>query len=309
MHTLKFDWNPVTGIDLFGDFKIHFYSLMWVVAFVLGWYIMKRIFTREKINLEFLDPLFIYTVLATMLGARLGHVLFYQAELISEDFFSIFLPFRFNPEFRFTGFQGLASHGAAVGIIIGMYLYRRKYKYKSLMWILDRVVITVASGAIFIRIGNFINSEIIGKITDSSLGVRFIQNFYGEREAVQKTGIKGVKEAYAAITDNAQFSNLLEAVPYRHPAQLYEAFCYIILFVILWFTYTKTSKGDKPGFLFGLFLVLLWTIRFFIEFLKEPQVSGREDYVSFMNTGQLLSVPFVLIGLYFMFRKTTSTAK
>ncbi|MBT8304256.1 MAG: prolipoprotein diacylglyceryl transferase [Bacteroidia bacterium] len=307
MHTLKFDWNPNTGIDIFGNFKIYYYSLMWVVAFILGWYIMKRIFTKEKVNIEFLDPLFIYTVLATMIGARLGHVIFYQAELIKEDFFSIFLPFRFNPEFQFTGFQGLASHGAAIGIIIGMYLYRRKYNYKSLMWILDRIVIPVASGAIFIRIGNFINSEIIGKITDSAWGVRFVQDFYGKREIMQKTGIDNAKDAFAAVTDNSQFQNLLEAVPYRHPTQLYEAFCYFLMFWVLWFVYTKTDKGNKPGFLFGLFLVLLWTIRFFIEFLKEPQVADREDYVSFMNTGQLLSVPFILIGFYFIFKKATST--
>mgnify|MGYP000583444840 CR=1 FL=1 len=119
MHLLKFDWNPVTGIDIAGNFKLHFYSLMWVVAFILGWYIMKRIFTKEKISIDYLDPLFIYTVLATMLGARLGHVLFYQSELISQDFFSIFLPFKFKGGFEFTGFQGLASHGAAIGIIIG----------------------------------------------------------------------------------------------------------------------------------------------------------------------------------------------
>ena len=147
MYLLKFDWNPITGIDIIGNFKLHFYSLMWVTAFVIGWYIMKRIFTKEKISLEYLDPLFIYTVLATMIGARLGHVLFYQSELISEDFFSIFLPFSFKGGIQFTGFQGLASHGAAIGIIIGMYLYRKKYNYKSLLWILDRVVISVASGA------------------------------------------------------------------------------------------------------------------------------------------------------------------
>ena len=178
MLLLQFDWNPITGIDIFGNFKLHFYSVMWIVAFLLGFQIMKRIFLKEKVNLDYLDPLFIYTVLATMLGARLGHVLFYQSELISQDFFSIFLPFKFKGGFEFTGFQGLASHGAAIGIIIGMYLYRRKYKYKSLMWILDRVVISVASGAVFIRIGNFINSEIIGKITDSPLGVRFVQDYY-----------------------------------------------------------------------------------------------------------------------------------
>ena len=167
MHLLKFDWNPLTGIEILGNFKLHFYSVMWIVAFLTGWYIMKRIFTKEKVSLEYLDPLFIYTVLATMIGARLGHVIFYQSELITQDFWSIFLPIRTNPRFEFTGFQGLASHGAAIGIIVGMYLYRKKYNYKSLLWILDRVVISVASGAVFIRIGNFINSEIIGKVTDS----------------------------------------------------------------------------------------------------------------------------------------------
>lgn len=300
MYFLKFDWNPITGIDIVGNFQLHFYSVMWIIAFIIGWFIMKRIFIKEKVNLEYLDPLFIYTVLATMLGARLGHVLFYQSELISEDFFSIFLPFRFKGGFEFTGFQGLASHGAAIGIIIGMYLYRRKYKYKSLMWILDRIVISVASGAVFIRIGNFINSEIIGKVTDSSLGVRFIQDYYGKRQIVAETGIADYKEAYAAVTDNPQFQSLLEAVPYRHPAQLYESFCYIFVFLILWYVYDKTKKSEQAGYLFGLFLILLWTIRFFVEFVKEPQ---GEEYITMLglNTGQMLSIPFILIGLYFMF--------
>ncbi|SFZ93283.1 prolipoprotein diacylglyceryl transferase [Flaviramulus basaltis] len=300
MQLLKLDWNPLTGIDIVGNFKLHFYSLMWVIAFILGWYIMKRIFTKEKVSLEYLDPLFIYTVLATMLGARLGHVLFYQSELISEDFFSIFLPFKFKGGFEFTGFQGLASHGAAIGIILGMYLYRRKYKYKSLLWILDRVVISVASGAVFIRIGNFINSEIIGKVTDSSFGVRFIQDYYYKSQITQLTGIKDVQKAYNAVTNNPQFQNLLDAVPYRHPAQLYESFCYVFVFLILWYFYSKTTKRDQSGFLFGLFLILLWTIRFFVEFVKEPQ---GEEYINWagLNTGQWLSIPFILIGLYFMF--------
>ncbi|CAH8283936.1 prolipoprotein diacylglyceryl transferase [Mariniflexile fucanivorans] len=307
MYLLKFDWNPLTGIDIIGNFKLHFYSLMWVVAFVLGWYIMKRIFTKEKVSLEYLDPLFIYTVLATMIGARLGHVLFYQSELISEDFFSIFLPFKFKGGFEFTGFQGLASHGAAIGIIIGMYLYRKKYNYKSLLWILDRVVISVASGAVFIRIGNFINSEIIGKITDSSFGVRFIQDEYYKHQIMQLTGINDVQKAYNAVTDNPQFAELLNAVPYRHPAQLYESFCYIFVFLILWYFYSKTTKRDQDGFLFGLFLILLWTVRFFVEFVKEPQ---GEEYINWfgLNTGQWLSIPFIFIGLYFMFIYKPKTA-
>lgn len=308
MHFLKLDWNPSTGIDLIGDFKLHYYSVMWIVAFILGWYIMKRIFTREKVSLEYLDPLFIYTVLATMIGARLGHVLFYQSELIKEDFFSIFLPFSFKNGIEFTGFQGLASHGAAIGIIIGMYLYRRKYTYKSLIWILDRIVIPVSIGAVFIRVGNFINSEIIGKVTESSFGVRFIQDQYSKYQIVKNTGIKNVNEAYAAVTENPKFQYLLDAVPYRHPAQLYEAFCYIFVFVILWFTYTKTKKGDQPGFLFGLFLVMLWTIRLVVEFFKEPQ---GDEYINWLNlnTGQWLSIPFLLIGFYFMFVFKPKNAK
>ena len=300
MYILKFDWNPLTGIDIIGNFKIHFYSLMWIAAFVIGHAVMKRIFKREKINLEFLDPLFIYTVLATMLGARLGHVIFYQPELFTQDFFSVFLPFKFKGGLEFQGFQGLASHGAAIGIIVGMFLYRKKYNYKSLMWILDRIVIPVASGAIFIRFGNFINSEIIGKVTDSDLGVRFVQNFYNKYQIVQKTGIEDVKKAYASITDNPNMIELLNAVPYRHAAQLYESFCYIFVFIILWFVYTKTTKKDQTGFLFGLFLILLWSVRFFVEYVKEPQ---GDEFINWfgLNTGQWLSIPFILIGLYFMF--------
>ncbi|AUC82273.1 prolipoprotein diacylglyceryl transferase [Lacinutrix sp. Bg11-31] len=302
MYLLEFNWNPITGIDIIGNFKIHFYSLMWVSAFIVGWHIMKRIFNRENVKIEYLDPLFIYTVLATMLGARLGHVIFYQPELFSQDFFSVFLPFHFNPRFEFSGFSGLASHGAAIGIIVAMYLYRRKYKYKSLMWILDRIVIPVASGAIFIRFGNFINSEIVGKLSgDFPLGVRFIQEEYSKGEIVKLTGIADYKEAYRAVSNDPKFLDLLQAVPYRHPAQMYESFCYIFVFLILLYFYLKTNKNNQPGFLFGLFLVLLWTVRFFVEFVKIAQVDGRDDYIWFMNTGQVLSIPFILIGLYFMF--------
>lgn len=301
MYFLEFDWNPLTSIDIYGNFKIHFYSLMWVVAFVLGWNIIKAIFKKENVNEEYLDPLFLYTVLATMFGARIGHVVFYQPELFSQDFFSVFLPFHFNPKFEFSGFSGLASHGAAIGIIVAMYFYRKKYQYKSLMWILDRIVIPVASGAVFIRFGNFINSEIVGKITDSAFGVRFIQEHYSKATAVRLTGIQNYRDAFTAIANNPKFTNLLDAVPFRHPAQLYESFCYIFVFLILVYFYLKTNKGNQPGFLFGLFLVLLWTVRFFVEFVKIAQVEGREDYISFMNTGQVLSIPFILIGIYFMF--------
>lgn len=302
MHILKFDWNPVTGIDIAGGFKLHFYSLMWLSAFVIGYIIMKKIYKRENIKIEFLDSLFVYTVLATMLGARLGHVLFYQTELIKEDFFSIFLPFSFKNGVEFTGFQGLASHGATIGIIIGLYLYRKKYNYKSLMWLLDKMVIPVTVGAALIRFGNFINSEIIGKTTDFFTGVRFVQDHYNKYEIVRLTGIQDIQKAYNAVTGTSQFKHLLEAVPYRHPSQLYEALCYLLMFPLFWYIYTKTKKGNQPGFIFGLFFLLLWTVRFVIEYLKVPQVDGREDWVfNSLNTGQVLSIPFILIGLYFMF--------
>lgn len=264
MHFLSFVWDPSKGIDL-GFFMIRYYSLMFVVAFVLGWFITKRIFKNEKESDAKLDSLFIYMVIAILLGARLGHVLFYQTELLWQDPLSVLLPFSFVPEIEYTGFQGLASHGAAIGVIIAMFIYSKKVLKRPVLWILDRVVIPVACGAIFVRIGNFINSEIIGKATNSDFGVVF----------------KQLEEDFA-----------------RHPAQLYESFGYIFVFAALWFMYWKTNKGQQRGFLFGLFLVLLWTVRFIVEFVKEAQVDERADW--FLNTGQLLSIPFVIIGLYFM---------
>ena len=203
MQALSFVWDPSKGIDL-GFFLVRYYSLMFVIAFALGWVITKKIFKNEGQTDDKLDSLFIYVVLATLLGARLGHVIFYQPELITEDFFSIFLPFKFKGGVEFTGFQGLASHGAAIAMIISMYLYNKKVLHKTVLWILDRVVIPVALGAVFVRIGNFINSEIIGKATNSDFGVVFKQ--------------------------------LGEDFP-RHPAQLYESFCYIFVFVALYYIY------------------------------------------------------------------------
>ena len=298
MYALDIVWNPSKGIDL-EFFTLHFYSLMWIIAFLLGFYIVKQIFKKENQTNEALDSLFIYSVVGIMLGARLGHVIFYQSELINDDFFSIFLPFKFKGGIEFTGFQGLASHGAAIGMIISMYLYNKKVIKKTVLWILDRVVIPVALGAVFVRLGNFINSEIIGKVTDSAFGVRFIQDTYNKYEVVKITGIKDVKDAYAALGNDPKYTELLERVPFRHPAQLYEAFCYVFVFLILMYFYWKTNKSEQQGFLFGLFLVLLWSVRFVVEYVKEPQNIERADWL--LNTGQLLSIPFILIGLYFMF--------
>jgi prolipoprotein diacylglyceryl transferase len=270
MDFLQIVWDPATdGIRLFGDFKIHYYSLMWMVAFILGFFIMKKIYKNENQEESKLDSLFMYSVLGIMIGARLGHVIFYQTELFREDFLSVFLPFKFSGGFEFTGFRGLASHGAAIGMIVSMSIYNRKILKKSVLWILDRIVIACASGAIFIRVGNFFNSEIIGKAASPDL-------------------------PWAVVFKQ------VDDLP-RHPGQLYEAFGYVFVFIILFTLYWKTKKGQQEGFLFGLFLVMLMTVRIFVEQFKIAQVDGREDWIFGLNTGQFLSIPFILTGLYFMF--------
>ena len=296
--SLSIVWNPSEGIDL-GFFMIRYYSLMFVIAFGLGWYIMKKIFENEKESLEKLDSLFIWTVLATLLGARLGHVFFYDWEYYRNHLLEILLPFKFEPTFEFTGFQGLASHGAAIAIIVTMYYFSKKIMKRPLLWVLDRVVIPVASGAIFVRIGNFFNSEIVGIETKSPFGIQFIRDHFSAREAVLKTQLASPKEAYHAIATNPQFSSLLQEVPAKHPAQLYESFCYVFVFAILLFLYWKTNVKEKAGFLFGLFLVLLWSVRFVVENVKESQ-GGFGDTLGLFSTGQWLSIPFIIIGFYFI---------
>jgi prolipoprotein diacylglyceryl transferase len=298
-HASAIVWNPSEGIDL-GFFMIRYYSLMFVIAFGLGWYIMKNIFQREGETIEKLDSLFIWTVLATLAGARLGHVFFYDWEYFRNNILEIFLPVKFEPSFHFTGFQGLASHGAAIGIIIAMYFYSKKILQKPQLWILDRIVIPVASGAIFVRMGNFFNSEIIGKETTSSFGIKFIRDYFSPRDAVNATQIPDPNEAYKAIATDPKFATLLEQVPAKHPTQLYEAFCYIFVFAILFFLYWKTEARKKSGYLFGLFLVLLFSVRIVVESVKESQ-GGFESALGLLSTGQWLSIPFILIGFYFVF--------
>lgn len=297
--TLSIVWNPSEGIDL-GFFMIRYYSLMFVIAFGLGWYIMKHIFVREGETIEKLDSLFIWTVVATLAGARLGHVFFYDWEYFRNNLLEIFLPVRFEPSFHFTGFTGLASHGAAISIIVAMYFYSKNILQKPQLWILDRIVIPVASGAIFVRIGNFFNSEIIGKETTSTFGIQFIRDYFSPRDAVNATQIADPKEAYAAIASDSKFTTLLEQVPAKHPTQLYEAFCYIFVFAILFFLYWKTEARKKSGYLFGLFLVLLFSVRIVVESVKESQ-GGFESALGLLTTGQWLSIPFIVTGLYFVF--------
>lgn len=275
MHFLQIVWNPSSeGIKITDSFTVHYYSLMWIVAFLIGYYIMKKIYKRENETQDNLDALFIYSVIGLLLGARLGETFFYSWDYFKDHLIEILLPIREDPNgsilgikgYKFYGFRGLASHGAAVGMIISMYLYNKKHLKRSILWILDRIVIAVAIGAICVRLGNFFNSEMVGYPTNGPFGIVF----------------QALGEDFA-----------------RHPGQLYEAFGYIFVFLILWFTYWKTEKRNKTGFLFGLFLVMLFTVRFFMEYFKEAQVDERAEWL--FNTGQLLSIPFVLIGLYFMF--------
>lgn len=282
---IVWDVSPVL-VD-FGIIKIHYYSLMWILAFVMGWYVMKHIFETDRVDMKILDPLFLYAFLGVIIGARLGELFYnidsYWGQPIGQVLIEVFLPVQKNPEsstmfgllqgYEFSGFRGLASHGAACGFLITAYLFNRKYLKKNLLWLLDRVALTVPLGGAAIRVGNFINSEIVGKQTDVPWGVKFMNQSSGYGDVVA-----------------------------RHPAQLYEAICYVIIFFVIWHFYKKTNKKYQLGFIFGLFFVLLWSVRFFVEFFKEDQ--GAEfvaDSLNIgLNNGQILSVPFILLGLIIM---------
>ncbi len=268
MYFTKIDWAPSETLFKIGSFGVHYYSLMFIIAFGLGYYLMKKIFDEEKISLDYLESLFVYMVLSILLGARLGDVFFYSWDYYQDHIIEILLPIRDTPNgYTFTGFRGLASHGAVIGSLIGLYLYKMKFKERSLLWLLDRVTIPVAVGASFVRLGNFFNSEIVGKYSNTNFGVVFL--------------------------------NRGESLP-RHPAQLYEAFGYLVLFFLLRQVY-KTEKKNREGYLIGLFFAGMFSIRFIIEFLKESQ-GGFEDVLGILSTGQWLSIPLIILGIYFMVR-------
>ena len=274
-------WDPSTGINIFG-FTLHYYSLMFVFAFGFGYILMKKIFQIDGVDEKYLEPLFTWTLIGTIIGARLGHVIFYQPELFKQDFWSVFLPIQTKPEFKFTGFSGLASHGATIALIFTTLYYSFKIIKKNPFWVYDRLGIVVALGGAFVRMGNFFNSEIIGKTVseNSPVGLLFPQQS-------REYGI---------------------TVP-RYPSQLFEAIGYVLLFVLLWFLYRKTDKKYQQGWLFGLFFIILWAIRFFVEFLKEPQ---GDEFIHFagLNTGQVLSIPFMIAGFIIMiYSKKNTIAK
>ena len=258
-------WNIDPEIFNIGSFGVRYYTLCFLMAFVSSYILMLRIFKRENKSQELLDQLSIYIFVGTLLGARLGHCLFYEFDYYKNHPLEMILPYTYiNGNFTITGFHGLASHGGAIGILVGLYLFCRKTK-TDFLWITDRLVIVVALAGAFVRLGNFFNSEIIGLPSNLPWAVVF------ER---------------------------VDQIP-RHPAQLYEALCYVLIFFLLWNIYHKKSLL-KPGFIFGVFLITLFGARFALEFFKENQEAFEEGMK--YNMGQLLSLPFVAIGIYLVFR-------
>ena len=273
LNAIIWDLDPV--IFELGKLQIRYYGLLWGVGIWVAYSICKKLFLNEKEDSKLLDPLLFACIVGGILGSRIGHVVFYQSELFKEDFFSVFLPFSFKNGFEFTGFSGLASHGGAIGLIIALIWYKYKKSSHSFLWILDKVAYPIAITAFFIRIANFMNSEIVGNPTDSNFGIIFSQ---------------------------------IDSFP-RHPSQLYEAFAYLIIFLILRKMYWKGKAYLQEGKLIGTLFVTMFTARFFIEFSKNSQ-GGIEDYevLKILSTGQWLSIPFIAIGAWLLYRLKKQTA-
>ena len=254
LNSIIWDVNP--EIFRIGNFAIRWYGILFALGFVIGYIILGQIFKKENIPSKLLDTVTTYMVIATVIGARLGHFLFYEPEYFLQNPLQILKIWD----------GGLASHGAAIGIFIALYIFSRKIN-KPYFWTLDRIAIVVALAGFFIRIGNLMNSEIYG--IETSLPWGFIFVLWGE------------------------------TVP-KHPTQIYEGLSYLIIFFILYSIYLKKGTQLKHGYLFGLFMILLFSVRFLIEFIKEPQVGFEENMI--LNMGQILSIPFILIGTFIILR-------
>ncbi|MEG8947983.1 prolipoprotein diacylglyceryl transferase [Rosettibacter firmus] len=254
-------WDVNPEIFKLGPFTIRWYGVLFAMGFLVGYQIMSYIFKKENKNLVHLNDLLWYMILGTVIGARLGHCLFYNPDYYLNHPLEIIMVWK----------GGLASHGGAIGILLALYYFVKKYNLYSYLWLLDRIAIPAALGGSFIRLGNLFNSEIIGKPTNSSWGFIF------------------------AAVDN---------VP-RYPAQLFESIAYLLVFIILFMYYLRSNAKFKNGFLLGLFFVLVFSFRFFVEFIKEDQ-TYFEQYLP-LNMGQLLSIPFIIAGVYLLIRKERKT--
>ncbi len=253
-------WDFKPEIFSLGPITVRWYGLLFALGFLLGYQFVEKMFKKEGIPLEWLEKLFMYTLIATVIGARLGHVIFYGWEFYSQH----------PAEILKIWHGGLASHGATIGILVALYYYSKKVSKKSILWVLDRVAIPVALAGFFIRTGNLMNSEIIGTQTDLAWGFQFVK------------------------------ASIYEPLAPRHPAQLYEALCYLASFGVLMYMYWKTNAKEYAGRLIGVFFMLIFSARFFIEFIKENQEAFEEGMA--LNMGQWLSIPFVLLGAYLVYK-------
>ena len=259
MFILSIIWNPSPEIFSFGSFAVRWYGLFFALGFFFGYLIMLKFFTKEGVPVKLLDELTTYMIIGTIVGARLGHVFFYEPSWYLAHPLKILQVWE----------GGLASHGAAIGIIISLLIFSYVRK-KPFLWVMDRIVIVTALAGFLIRMGNLMNSEIYGLPTTLPWGFEFI------RSTTPSEGL----------------------VP-RHPTQIYEGLSYLaIFFLLLWYYYRKEGK-PAHGFLFGLFLILVFGVRFFIEFVKEPQVGFERGLT--LNMGQMLSIPFVIAGIILVY--------
>jgi prolipoprotein diacylglyceryl transferase len=263
-------WNPELELFRLFGLPVRYYSLMWCIGLVAAYFLVRKFFKDRKISDDTFEPLFVYCFLGILIGARLGHCIFYQPDYYLSSFehiIEMLLPIAFTPDgVKMVGYAGLASHGGTIGIFIAIYLYCRKYKVK-LLEVVDMICVATPFTAGCIRIGNLMNSEIVGKATGTDWG--FI------------------------------FAALGEDFP-RHPAQLYEAIAYFTIFIISILIYKKHKDMIGSGFYFGFCLATIFTFRFFVEFCKEVQVDFEEGMA--LDMGQILSIPFMLIGAYFIYR-------
>lgn len=258
-------WNVDPVMFHLGSFSLRYYSFGFLFAFLFSYIVLNRIFKREKVDIKLLDTLTVWVFVAVLVGARLGHCLFYEPDyfLTSEHWLEIILPFNMRTG-QFTGYQGLASHGAAIAILLAMWIFCRKFKVNG-WWLLDRLVIVVALSGFFIRLGNLFNSEIYGVETTLPWGFIFERNG--------------------------------ETVP-KHPTQLYEAFSYLLIFLGCAWAYQRKDGKLHNGRLFGYWLIALWGVRFLIEFIKEEQVDFEKGMT--LDMGQWLSLPFILAGIFIL---------
>lgn len=265
-------WNPDPILFQFGFYTMRWYSLLFLIGVIISYEWVRRSFQKDHLSMELFEQLSLWVIFGGLLGARLAHCLFYDYAYFSAHPWEIILPFEWEPHFKFVGYRGIASHGGAAGVLIvlGIFLWRKKDDFP--LWaILDYLALVIPLTGCFIRLGNLMNSEIIGKASNVPWAFIF------ER---------------------------VDQIP-RHPTQLYEAIAYLFLFIAL-NGYVKYYPSSRPGFRFGLFLLALFTIRFILEFFKEHQAEFTTEWL--INMGQILSIPFMLTALVIMLLKRSPTA-